>query len=74
MRDVVIVEAVRTPMGKRNLSLVAGGVARAVIGPAITHAPEIAQMYLPEPSLAAQIAAGAFVMLGVAASRARSAR
>jgi hypothetical protein len=63
-----------TAMGKRNLSLVAGGVARAVIGPAITHAPEIVQMYLPEPSRAAQLAAGAFVLLGVAAWRWRKTR
>jgi hypothetical protein len=63
-----------TGMGKRNISLVAGGVARAVIGPAITHAPEIAQMYLPEPSRVAQLAAGALALLGIAASRARSAR
>jgi len=29
-----------TAMGKRNLSLVAGDVARAVIAPAISHAPD----------------------------------
>jgi hypothetical protein len=61
-----------TAMGKRNLSLVAGGVARAVIGPAVSHTPEMVSMYLPEPSRAAQLFAGAFVLLAIAASRARS--
>jgi hypothetical protein len=60
-----------TAMGKRNLSLVTGGVARAVIGPITNNTPEIGQMYLPEPSRAAQLVAGAFVLLGVAAWRAR---
>jgi hypothetical protein len=60
-----------TAMGKRNLSLVTGGVARAVIGPITNNTPEIAQMYLPEPSRAAQLVAGAFVLLGVAVWRAR---
>jgi len=32
---------------------------------------EIGQMYLPEPSRAAQLVAGAFALLGVAAWRAR---
>jgi hypothetical protein len=58
-----------TAMGKRNINLIAGGLARAVIGPAIGHVPEIAQMYLPEPSRAAQLAAGAIAMLAVAAWR-----
>jgi hypothetical protein len=60
-----------TAMGKRNISLVAGGVARSVIGPAIAHVAELNQMYLPEPSRAAQLVAGAFALLGIAASRAR---
>jgi hypothetical protein len=58
-----------TAMGKRNINLIAGGLARAVIGPAIGHVPEIAQMYLPEPSRAAQLAAGALAMLAIAAWR-----
>jgi hypothetical protein len=58
-----------TAMGKRNLNLVAGGLARAVIGPVIGHVPEVTQMYLPEPSRAAQLAAGALALLGVAAAR-----
>jgi len=60
-----------TAMGKRNISLVAGGVARAVIGPVIANTAELGQMYLPEPSRAAQLVAGAFGLLGVAAWRAR---
>jgi hypothetical protein len=60
-----------TAMGKRNLSLVAGGVARSVIGPAIAHVAELNQMYLPEPSRAAQLVAGAFALLGIAAARVR---
>jgi hypothetical protein len=63
-----------TAMGKRNLSLVAGGVARAVIGPAISHTPEIVSMYLPEPSRVAQLFAGAFALLGVAVWRAARVR
>src|SRR5688572_21415648 len=60
-----------TAMGKRNISLVTGGVARAVIGPAIAHTAEIGQMYLPEPSRAVQLVAGAIGLLGVAAWRSR---
>jgi hypothetical protein len=60
-----------TAMGKRNISLVAGGLARAVIGPVIANTSEIGQMYLPEPSRAVQLVAGAFALLGVAAWRAR---
>ena len=60
-----------TAMGKRNISLVAGGLARAVIGPIISNTSELGQMYLPEPSRAAQLVAGAFALLGVAAWRAR---
>jgi hypothetical protein len=60
-----------TAMGKRNISLVTGGVARSLIGPITSNTPEIGQMYLPEPSRAAQLVAGAFVLLGVAAWRAR---
>ena len=60
-----------TAMGKRNISLVTGGLARAVIGPIISNTSELGQMYLPEPSRAAQLVAGAFALLGVAAWRAR---
>jgi hypothetical protein len=60
-----------TAMGKRNISLVTGGIARAVIGPIISNTSEVGQMYLPEPSRAAQLVAGAFALLGVAAWRAR---
>jgi len=60
-----------TAMGKRNISLVTGGVARAVIGPVIANTAEVGQMYLPEPSRAAQLLAGAFALLGVAAWRTR---
>ena len=60
-----------TAMGRRNLSLVAGGVAHTLMGPAISNTPEIAQMYLPEPGGAASLAAGALGLLAVAASRRR---
>jgi hypothetical protein len=60
-----------TAMGKRNISLVTGGVARAVIGPIISNTSEVGQMYLPEPSRVAQLVAGAFALLGIAAWRAR---
>jgi len=39
-----------TAMGKRNLSLVAGGMARAIIGPVISNTPEIGQLYVPSPA------------------------
>ena len=61
-------------MGKRNLSLVAGGVMRAVIGPVIAVGAEIGNMYLPEPSRASQLFAGVVGLLAVAAWRGRSAR
>ena len=60
-----------TAMGKRNISLVTGGMARAVIGPIISNTSEVGQMYLPEPSRAAQLVAGAFALIGVAVWRAR---
>ena len=60
-----------TAMGKRNISLVAGGVARSVIGPAIAHVPELTQVYLPEPRRAEQLAVGVLVLLAVAATRIR---
>jgi hypothetical protein len=63
-----------TAMGKRNLSLVAGGVARAVIGPAIANQSEIGQMYLPEPGRAAQLIASTLGLLAIAIWRARSTR
>jgi hypothetical protein len=46
-------------MGKRSISLVAGGMARAVIGPVISNTSEIGQLYVPEPGRTAQILAGA---------------
>jgi hypothetical protein len=63
-----------TAMGKRNISLVAGGMARAIIGPVISNTPEIAQLYVPEPSRTAQLLAGVAALLGIAAWRARRAR
>jgi hypothetical protein len=62
-----------TAMGRRNLSLVAGGLASAKYGPLTSNTPLLAQMYLPEPSRAAQLAAGALALLGIAATRARGA-
>jgi hypothetical protein len=59
-----------TAMGRRNLSLVAGGVARAVIGPAIANVTELAQMYLPEPGRSVQLFVGVLALLGVGAARA----
>jgi hypothetical protein len=64
-----------TAMGKRNISLVAGGVARSNVGtvtPTATNntgVAEIAQMYLPEPGSAASLAAGALALLAIAAAR-----
>ena len=63
-----------TAMGKRNISLVAGGMARAIIGPVISNTPEIGQLYIPEPSRAAQMLAGVAALLGIAGWRARRAR
>jgi len=60
-----------TAMGQRNISLVAGGIARALIGPVVSNTPEITQMYLPEPSRAAQMLAGVAALLGIAGWRAR---
>jgi hypothetical protein len=60
-----------TAMGKRNLSLVAGGVARLLIGPTVAQLPEIGQLYLPEPRRSAQLGAGVLALLAVAAVRAR---
>ena len=61
-------------MGKRNISLVAGGLARAVIGPLLSNTPEIDQFYVPEPSRAAQLIAGVAGLLGIAGWRARRVR
>jgi MYXO-CTERM domain-containing protein len=61
-----------TGMGKRNLSLVAGAVSRAVLGPATSHFGEIGQMYLPEPSRASQMFAAAAGLLAIAAWRRRA--
>ena len=60
-----------TAMGKRNLSLVAGGMARTVTGPFVMNVPEIAQLYIPEPSRAAQLLAGVLGLLAIAGSRRR---
>jgi hypothetical protein len=66
-----------TAMGKRNLSLVAGGVAfveseaEVDLGPFAGHHPHIVQMYVPEPSRAAQLLAGALGLLAIAAARQR---
>lgn len=60
-----------TAMGKRNISLVAGGMAQAVLGAPVQPTPEIGQLYLPEPSRAAQLLAGVVGMLGIAAWRSR---
>src|SRR4029079_6510866 len=60
-----------TAKGKRNISLVAGGVARSNLMPASSNIPEIAQMYLPEPGGAASLVAGAGALLIVAVLRAR---
>jgi hypothetical protein len=59
-----------TAMGRRNLSLV-GGWSRLARSTArhLEHT-AVAQMYLPEPSAAAQLAAGALALLGIAATRA----
>jgi hypothetical protein len=62
-----------TAMGKRNISLVAGGIARALIGPAASNTPEIVQLYIPEPSRAAQMFAGMAALLGIAIWRSRRA-
>ena len=62
-----------TAMGKRNISLVAGGMARAIIGPVISNTPELGQLYIPEPSRAAQLLAGVIALLGIAVWRSRRA-
>jgi hypothetical protein len=59
-----------TAMGRRNISLVAGGVAHSQFGPLLVNTPEIAQMVLPEPSRGAQLAAGILALLVVATRRA----
>jgi hypothetical protein len=58
-----------TAMGMRNVSLVAGGMAQAVLGAPVQPTPEIGQLYLPEPSGVAQRLAGALGLLGIAALR-----
>jgi hypothetical protein len=62
-----------TKMGRRNLSLVAGGLASANYGALTSNTPLLAQMYLPEPSRAVQLVAGALALIGIAATRARRA-
>jgi hypothetical protein len=51
----------------------AGRGRRRALGdrPAIAHVAELNQMYLPEAESRAQLVAGAFALLGIAASRAR---
>jgi hypothetical protein len=58
-----------TAMGKRNISLVAGGMARGIIGPAVSNTPAIAQLYIPEPSRAVQMFAGVAALLAIAVWR-----
>jgi len=66
-----------TAMGQRNLSLVAGGVARSntlsVTAGAgnVTGVAEIAQIYLPEPGSAGSLFAGALGLLAIAGARRR---
>ncbi|TMA35669.1 MAG: hypothetical protein E6J87_03055 [Deltaproteobacteria bacterium] len=60
-----------TAMGKRNISLVAGGMARAIIGPVIANTPAIGQLYVPEPSRAAQMLTGVAALLGIAVWQSR---
>jgi hypothetical protein len=61
-----------TAMGKRNISLVAGGLAHLSV--LASNTPGIAQMYLPEPTRGAQLLAGALGLLAVAAWRSRRSR
>ena len=42
--------------------------------PVISNTPEIGQLYVPEPSRAAQLIAGVAGLLGIAAWRARKSR
>jgi len=58
-----------TSMGRRNLSLVAGGLTHAA--PLSTNQPGIVQLYLPGPSGGASMGAGALALLGLAAARRR---
>ena len=60
-----------TAMGKRNISLVAGGMAQAVLGAPVQPTPEVGQLYLPEPSRAMQMLAGVAALLGVGFWRSR---
>ena len=62
-----------TPQGARNLSLVAGGLAFTDLG---TYGVSLSQMSLalPEPRGEAALAAGALVLLAIAAWRARVSR
>jgi len=60
-----------TAMGKRNISLVAGGIARAALGPITSNTPEIGQLFVPEPSRMLELVAGVAALLGIAAWRAR---
>jgi hypothetical protein len=63
-----------TAMGQRNISLVAGGMTFAKHGIGFSeNQSEIARMYLPEPSRAAQQLAGACGLLAIAAARRRTA-
>jgi len=63
-----------TAMGKRNLSLVAGGIAIAnLVGAAKQPTPELETMImsLPEPGGSLSLVAGVAALLGIAAWRAR---
>jgi hypothetical protein len=58
-----------TAMGKRNISLVAGGLARSVIGPVTSNTSNLAHMYLPEPGGAISLIAGALALFAIAVAR-----
>jgi hypothetical protein len=61
-----------TAMGARNLSLVAGGIAVARFGNALTqNSGQILSMMLPEPGAAIQLLAGVAALLGIAGWRSR---
>jgi hypothetical protein len=61
-----------TPMGNRNISLVAGGLAIARLPPTPDQpTPELMTMVLPEPGESMQLVAGVAALLGIAMWRSR---